>query len=89
MFSSGLLTNFSSTSVKGSSAHQFLPVGLRPQQGVQCYHWSIVAAAPRPPRQAEALVGLVPLGRTVRGGPNHWPHPVGDASLIQVPVEPR
>lgn len=83
---SDLLTDFPPTSMEGGSAHQLLPVGLRPQQGVQCDHGSVVAAAPRPPRQAETLVGLVPLGGAVRRGPNQRPHPVGDASLIQVPA---
>lgn len=84
-----LSTNFPLTSMEGSSAHQLLPVRRGPQQGIQRYHGSIVAAAPRPPRQAEALVGLVPLCGAVHRRPNHRPHPVGDASLIQVPVERR
>lgn len=75
------------TSVEARSAHQLRPVGTGPQQSVQRNHWSVVAAASRPARQAEALVGVVSLGRAVGGGPDHGAHATGDAPQIQVPVD--
>lgn len=75
------------TSMKARSAHQLLPVWTRPQQGVQRYHWSVVAAASRPAWQAEALVGFVSLSWAVGGGPHRGALPVRDAPLIQIPEE--
>lgn len=75
------------TSMKARSAHQLLPVRTRPQQGVQRYHGSVVAAASRPAWQTEALVGFVSLSWTVGGGPHRGAPPVRDAPLIQIPVE--
>ena len=70
--------------MEASPAHQLLPVRPRPQQGIEGYHWSIVAAAPSPSRQAEALIGQVPLCRPIGGGPGDGPRP-SETPLAQVP----
>lgn len=46
-----------------------------------------MATAPPPSRQAEALIGLVPLSNSIGGGPDHRPLSVREAPLIQVPEE--
>lgn len=75
------------TSMEGGPAHQLFPVWTCAQQGVQRYHWSIMATASGPTWQAEALIGFVSFSRAVRGRPNHRAHTVSEAPQIQVPAD--
>lgn len=75
------------TSMEGGPAHQLFPVWTCAQQGVQRYHWSIMATASGPTWQAEALIGFVSFSRAVRSRPNHRAHTVSEAPQIQVPAD--